>query len=362
MSRRVNKRTERNADRHSTTSAPNHRFHRSHHQSAPHSDGVLDATPQSILLRARYKPATQYKYTKAVLRFIRWQHRYYPSVERRLQRFDELDRLLHRYFEHLRRSGRGLQQATFTYCGVIMIRRDAKGRLPFSMAALSGWRLLRPSRQHPPMTWPLACAVAHQLAATGHTWVAVGTLLAFDCLLRVSELVAIRLRDVSDSVQVDPRLPRHTSITLPLTKSGRTQSVRIIDRNVLKLFQRVVLTKAEQLNDTLFPITAAQFRRRFKLACSQLGLSSRYVPHSLRHGGATMMYMFGTPAADIKIRGRWKELDTCERYIQSGEAMIGTIRAPETALRIGNIVALDPVRFISAAFKRHSRVESSGGQ
>jgi hypothetical protein len=210
------------------TSKSNRRSNRNYHHSDSHSDRVLNATPHSILLRARYKPGTQHEYMKAVRRFIVWQRRRHPSAKYRLQSFEVLDRLLHAYFEHLRRSGRGPHQASLTYYGIIMIRRDTKGRLPFAKAAITGWRLLRPSVQHPPMTWPLTCAVAHQLAATGHVFAGLGALLAFDCLLRVSELVAIRRRDVIDSVRVDPRLPRHTSITLPLTKSGRTQSVRIV--------------------------------------------------------------------------------------------------------------------------------------
>ena len=360
MSRRVNNKSD-DLKRHAASSS-NRRSNRNYYQSDSHPDRVLNATPQSILLRARYKPSTQYKYVKAVRRFLAWQDRRYPSVKYTLQSFAVLDRLLHAYFEHLRRSGRGPQHASLTYYGIIMIRRDAKGHLPFSNAALSGWRVLRPSIQHPPMTWPLTCAVAHQLAATGHVLFAVGSLLAFDCLLRVSELVAIRRRDVIDSVRVDPRLPRHTSITLPLTKSGRTQSVRIIDRDVLKLVQRFALPDTSKSTDLVFPITAATFRMRFKTACQQLGLSTRYVPHSLRHGGATMLYMFGTPATDIKIRGRWKRLDTCERYIQSGEAMIGTLRASAATLQIGNSVAGDPSRFISAAVKRHSRSATAADQ
>jgi len=38
--------------------------------------------------------------------------------------------------------------------------------------------------------------------------------------------------------------------------------------------------------------------------CRELGLSAAYVPHSLRHGGATRLHMAGVPLDDILMRGR----------------------------------------------------------
>src|SRR5690349_2648427 len=43
----------------------------------------------------------------------------------------------------------------------------------------------------------------------------------------------------------------------------------------------------------------------FKSTCAALGLSERYVPHSLRHGGATRLHLQGVSIEDILLRGRW---------------------------------------------------------
>ena len=55
----------------------------------------------------------------------------------------------------------------------------------------------------------------------------------------------------------------------------------------------------------LFPYSTSTFRKHFKAACSDLGLSSDYVPHSLRHGGATHDHARGLPLEDILRHGRW---------------------------------------------------------
>ena len=56
----------------------------------------------------------------------------------------------------------------------------------------------------------------------------------------------------------------------------------------------------------LFPGGAQKYYDVFKQTCANLGLSDRYVPHSLRHGGATSMKLRGWSLEDIMQRGRWK--------------------------------------------------------
>ena len=91
------------------------------------------------------------------------------------------------------------------------------------------------------------------------------------------------------------------------------------------------------------------YRSLFKRAVAALGLSATYVPHSLRHGGATTLYMSGVSVENIKVRGRWKRLDTCERYIQSGEAAMGVVLAPAAVVKLGIAVSQSLVQSLYAA-------------
>lgn len=332
-----------------------------HHRRRPPNlkyDSTSDLTRQSSerlsLLRARYSAQTQNQYLAAVRRFVRWAGDEFDSVSTTAA----LDTLLVEWMEHLfrRYSGRGRHVAVHTYAGLVMLRRELRGRLPNTCAALDGWRRRVPSKPHPPLTWPLTCAIAYESARLGWVSEAVGTFIAFDCYLRVSELAGIRCRHVFIASELDDRFKNYVSISLAFTKTGRNQSVRVSNRYVAKLLMIAVRTAVQSRtaatdssDDRLFQFTANQFRTRFKPACANLGLSSDYVPHSLRHGGATTDYMLGVPVADIKVRGRWRVLQTGEHYLQVGKALMASTRVPRETVALGKSVARDLLRGLASA-------------
>jgi hypothetical protein len=237
------------------------------------------------------------------------------------------------------RGGRGRQQAVAAMYGCIMLQPSLRDHLPSASAALNGWRRLRPSRQHPPMTWELTCAVSDWLAAAGEPGAAVATLLAFDCLLRVGELCALTARDVIDTgADIDMRLGPGVLLWIKHAKTEDDQSALVMSVPV-----RAMLVKrasaARSRGEPLFGLSAPQFRVAFKRACAGLGLSDRFVPHSLRHGGATWLYVSGTPVETIKVRGRWGRLSTAQHYCQSGQAVAGAHGAPAATRERGRLVA-----------------------
>ncbi len=91
----------------------------------------------------------------------------------------------------------------------------------------------------------------------------------------------------------------------------------------------------------LFPFTTAQYRKVFKCICTQLQLSDLYVPHSLRHGGATRYHLLGHTIGDVELRGRWASSKSARRYIQSGRAMLMSVDIPTTVSSIGAILSQD---------------------
>lgn len=202
-----------------------------------------------------------------------------------------------------------------------------KPHLHLASKCLVGWSRLRPSESRPPLTWELTCLIAFRLAVDGYHRHAVATLLAFDCTLRVGELVGLRVADVADTR--DSRLGssiQDMSLRLRVTKTGKNQSV-VLERAVVKVLVRHLVASSRS-GAFLFPFSAGSFRDRFKRACSDLGLSSGYVPHSLRHGGATDLHLHGRPIEDILLRGRWSSNKNARRYIQSGRAMLMSMEVP----------------------------------
>jgi len=143
-------------------------------------------------------------------------------------------------------------------------------------------------------------------------------------MFRIGELTNLTREDVLDSGDLRVSA-EHKGLVLKLskTKTGPNKSVEVLEPAVITIFRDYIgdipISKPKQ---KLFTFTGAQYRYQFKKACKQLGLSGLYVPHSLRHGGATRYYrVMKMPIEDVMFRGRWQSNDSARRYIQQGMAL-----------------------------------------
>ena len=116
------------------------------------------------------------------------------------------------------------------------------------------------------------------------------------------------------------------------------------DDDVADLVRAVV--RATQPGQFLFAFSADSFRRVFKDTCADLGLSSDYVPHSLRHGAATRDHIRGVPLEEILRRGRWASTKSARHYVQSGRAVLLVTEVPRRVLRAGWVLS----RYIPSIF------------
>ena len=256
-------------------------------------------TRSSALVRSAYSRNTRSRYDMALRGFLEW----ITDHNHDAHDFDEIDALLTEYLDDLYLRGGGKQAAINTVFGLIMHIPALRTRLPTARLALRGWEKLRPSESYPPLTWELTVVIAVQMLRAGRRPEAVATVLAFDCYLRISEMVALRVGDVVDSG--DHRLGavyRGVACRLRYTKTGPNQWVEVEDAAVQTLLLGL---KRGSRRDKIFGFTAGSYRSLFKRVCAGLGLSSGYVPHSLRHGGATRDFLSGRPLEDILVRGRW---------------------------------------------------------
>jgi site-specific recombinase XerD len=90
----------------------------------------------------------------------------------------------------------------------------------------------------------------------------------------------------------------------------------------------------------LFPCES-KFYKYFKSACADLGLSEAYVPHSLRHGGATHDFMRGVPLEEILHLGRWASIKTARIYVQQGRALLLASDVPPDVRLLAKTLATD---------------------
>jgi integrase len=289
-----------------------------------------------FLVEATMAPATQQRYKQAVLQFLEWcaDHNYDATSSH------DLDELLTEYFHDLyeQNDGSGKGLAAHTYYGLVKYLPRVSDHLPTALLSLKGWLKLRPAVSYPPLTWDLTVLVACQMVRSSAIRCAIGTLLAFDCFLRVGELVNLRRSDVAFTG--DLRLGAEyqgTALRLRSTKTGPNQWVHVHDPNVAALLAVLVQSASGGDQARLINVSADQYRRVFKQACASLGLSSSYVPHSLRHGGATRWHLLGHTIEDILLRGRWASTKSARRYVQAGRAMLLATHIPN---EIGAVAAV----------------------
>ena len=143
----------------------------------------------------------------------------------------------------------------------------------------------------------------------------------------------------------------YTLLSLPASKTGENQSVRVRRLEVqgmLDLWVRYVLTHGGENPDSrLFP-DGPTFRRLFYDAQVRLGWADEdggvpFVPHSLRHGGASCddLHLGHGHLEDILFRGRWVSMKSTRHYIQQGPALMAAIstRVPRWQREYGHHVA-----------------------
>jgi integrase len=315
--------------------------------------GSFDAGDRRLVDAAR-ADSTRIKYHLAVEAFLSWcgDHGLLKNAARGVA---DLDALLNKYFVFLwttRRGGKGVASATLH--GVRALFPAWRDLFPIATEAVRGFNRVQPGRQYPPITWPLCCALAVHLVSSGCTRVAVGLLAGFHCMLRSGELCRLRTDDLA--FPSDPRVGGQlaagvlAAFRLGRTKTGANQWAEVTSPALAGLLRAV--SRSTPPGAKLFGASPAIFRKLFRAACKALGLDSKYTPHSLRHGGATALFMSGMSISDIMVRGRWGKDKTARHYIQTGPALLLARRVPANVAEAGAVFASDLGRFMALAQRR----------
>jgi integrase len=310
------------------------------------------------LIDAAYAPSTTTKYSSHANRFYDWllQHGHRPSS------FISLDKLLVIYLQELYDTGMGKAAANATVFGLNVAQPGVTDHLPAAKKALKGFNKLVPSRQHPPLTWPITCIIALEMIRRGHFNEGVVTLLAFDCYLRINEALGLYREDVAlgADVRIGMGRPDRLYLRLQHTKTGDEQGVEVLNEDVKALI--IMCRDRVKPRTKLFAFTSDYYRRLFHRVCDDLKLPSGYVPHSLRHGGATYGYLNDMPFTDIAVRGRWKSINSATHYVQQFRQALLTRVIPDSVAMAAKVVTsqslIVSIREVLAAREASSRVPS----
>ena len=73
-----------------------------------------------------------------------------------------------------------------------------------------------------------------------------------------------------------------------------------------------------------------------RAACVALGVGhTAYVPHSLRHGGATADFLLTGSIERVQFRGRWKSMESVRTYVQTARALLAAQNVPSAVHALG---------------------------
>ena len=151
--------------------------------------------------------------------------------------------------------------------------------------------------------------------------------LMSDCLLRVSEVVAVNVEDLKEK-----------TLTLRSSKSdqeGTGESLYVCDttRDVLDRYrERADITDGAvfrhiRRGDNIQPnrITAHSARRIIKKRAADAGVKGFISGHSLRVGSAVSLAQAGATVVDMQVAGRWKSSEMPAHYAKAELAERGAI-------------------------------------
>ena len=151
--------------------------------------------------------------------------------------------------------------------------------------------------------------------------------LMSDCLLRISEVVAVNVGDLKERT-----LTLQTSKT---DQEGTGESLYVCDvtRNVLKRYwERAGITRGAlfrhiRRGDHIQPtrLTPHSARRIIQKRAADAGVEGFISGHSLRVGSAVSLAQAGASVVDMQVAGRWKSSQMPAHYAKAELAERGAI-------------------------------------
>ena len=264
-------------------------------------------------LHLRYvglEPRTLRAYRLALDNFLKF------SKQKRLKCVSpkRLDYAVSEFINHSYQEGDPISYAGHLLSAIKRFHPEFKLKLPLSSQLYRNWvRAYTPVRATP-ASWELVEAMIGNAMAQGQSQLGLLLGLAFHCMLRTSEMLALTHAHVMvhDSQKA-------LSVVLPKAKTsvGNPQVLQVDDPTLVNM--AVCVVRRRKKADLLWPGSHTAFRTAFQNLLGKLGFPvGSYLPYSLRRGGATWYYQATLSLDATVVRGRWSCSKTARSYIDSG--------------------------------------------
>lgn len=218
------------------------------------------------------------------------------------------------------------------------------------------WEVLEPSRHHP----PIPKQVMFALAATAMAWdwpkTAALLVIGFFGLLRPSELILLRRRDLALPMDHWEEGIANFRVGAPKTrfKAAKDQHVRIDEPLIADWLNQIFLSTPSW--SRIWRGSLAAFKSRFNRLQSEVLQQIIYVPACLRSGGATYLFrLWGENLQRLQWRGRWRSARMLEIYVREVGAAEIWVAFPHNVRTRVTFLGTAFSRFLHAAGCRMSQ-------
>ena len=197
-----------------------------------------------------------------------------------------------------------------------LLKRDPRLQLKVAWRVLDVWAVKAPPRQAPAVPPEVLLAVVAVALLLGLEEASTAMLLAYCGLLRISEALGLRRRDVVVAKE---------SITLCLgrTKRGLEEKVVLLHPGVRDWVVQFLDRRKLEGEERLFKCSYATLLAWLRAIAAGLGFAAwELTTHSLRRSGASELARRGVPFPDILLFGRWRSERSAREYIRRGEVAV----------------------------------------
>ena len=239
----------------------------------------------------------------------------------------EYDALLSEYLEVLWDLGEPKSAATYSVAALQFYLPQLKKHLPRSWKLKAIWDRLELPCQSIPLSLEMLFSFVGYFINRRDNIMAWACILGFNGLLRTGELLSLLNSHCSWT-------PQGLVLHLTDTKGAQRrliqeESVIICDELTLGVVK--LLSQNRKPGDYLVGISAATFRTRWNHMKKSLHLQHlRFLPYSLRRGGATWFFRETGSFSRTMLRCRWQHLKTCKLYIAEAQTALASLSLPPT--------------------------------
>lgn len=221
-----------------------------------------------------------------------------------------------------------------TVSGVELFLPRLERTMKRSRAVYNGWNKAVAAKSPPPIPLSLAFATFFWFLDSGAKDVALGCLIFFFRMLRISEVCALRWKDII--LPGDPCFPPDVKeeaarLLVRDAKTGKLQVVLIKEELVCQLL--ILREKGQNRKAFVLGLSVQTFREELATCWEALGCTSKgFKSHSFRHGGATHFFMAGEDPQCIQFTGRWISSTSFRRYVQAGRGLLLAAEFPKKTM------------------------------